>query len=378
MNVMPHKILIVDDRQENLYSLESMLAEEGREILKAGSGEEALKIAFREDLSLILLDVQMPEMDGFEVAHMLKSTKRTRKTPIIFVTAISKEKKYLLQGLDEGAIDYLFKPLDNDITRSKVNTLLQFYSQQRELEFKNLELAKLNEEKNYFLGVAAHDLRNPLGNILTLASFIQDDLSGNLTPSQLQYLDVILSSGKHMLDMLHNLLDVSRIESGQSEMKFNDVQVKDLILQVINDNKISAEAKSISIEYSLSDPMSTLKVDTDQIRQVMNNLLSNAIKYSHRNTVIEITAENKPDEVIFSFIDQGQGIPDQEQPKIFEPFHKSSVRSTAGEKSTGLGLTIAKKVIESHGGKIWVKSVVGMGSTFAFSIPLQQKAVSVG
>ena len=124
-----HKILIVDDRQENLYSLESMLAEEGREIIKANSGEEALRIAFREDLSLILLDVQMPEMDGFEVAHMLKSTKRTRKTPIIFVTAISKEKKYMLQGLDEGAMDYLFKPLDIDITRAKVNTLLQFYNQ---------------------------------------------------------------------------------------------------------------------------------------------------------------------------------------------------------------------------------------------------------
>ena len=150
MNTLIHKILIVDDREENLYSLESMLAEEGRQILKAGSGEEALRIAFREDISLILLDVQMPEMDGFEVAHMLKSTKRTRKTPIIFVTAISKEKKYMLQGLDEGAMDYLFKPLDNDITCAKVNTLLKLYDQQRELELKNNELSKLNEQKNYF------------------------------------------------------------------------------------------------------------------------------------------------------------------------------------------------------------------------------------
>ena len=133
---MKHKILLVDDRPENLYSLECMLAEDDREILKAGSGDEALKIAFREDLSLILLDVQMPEMDGFEVANMLKSTKRTRKIPIIFVTAISKEKKYMLQGLDEGAFDYLFKPLDTDVTRAKVKTLLQFYAQQKEIEIK--------------------------------------------------------------------------------------------------------------------------------------------------------------------------------------------------------------------------------------------------
>ena len=176
-----HKILLVDDRPENLYSLENILAGNNRTILKASSGEEALKIAFSQDLSLILLDVQMPGMDGFEVAHMLKQTNRTKKTPILFVTAISKEKKYMLKGYQEGCIDYLFKPLDIDITQAKVNTLLKLHDQQRELELKNQELAKLNQEKNYFLGVASHDLRNPIGNIISLVNILEDELGPSLS-----------------------------------------------------------------------------------------------------------------------------------------------------------------------------------------------------
>src|SRR5215510_1830140 len=186
------KILIVDDRPENLYSLESMLSDDGRiEVIKALSGQEALKIAYQEELSLIMLDVQMPEMDGFEVAHMLKSTKRTKKVPIVFVTAISKEKKYMLQGLGEGAIDYLFKPLDVEVTKAKVNTLLMFFHQQKELERKNAELAALNEQKNYFMGMASHDLRNPLGNIIALAQFIESE-AGQLNEEHRNFLHTIV------------------------------------------------------------------------------------------------------------------------------------------------------------------------------------------
>ena len=372
MNTLIHKILIVDDREENLYSLENMLAEDGREILKAGSGEEALRIAFREDISLILLDVQMPEMDGFEVAHMLKSTKRTRKIPIIFVTAINKEKKYMLQGLDEGAMDYLFKPLDTDITRAKVNTLLKFYTQQKELEDKNQELARLNEEKNYFMGVASHDLRNPLGNILTLASFIEQEASHILSDEHKSYLEIINASGRNMLDMLNNLLDVTKIESGSFDLQFQNVKILDIIQHIIGENKLNADKKQIALEFSVADNMPSIPLDINQVYQVMNNLVSNAIKYSHPNTVVEIVAEIKDDEMIVSVIDQGQGIPESEQAGVFIPFTKTSVRSTAGEKSTGLGLTIVKKVIESHGGRIWLKSIVGTGSTFSFSLPLNR------
>ena len=367
---MKHKILLVDDRPENLYSLESMLAQDDREIITANSGEDALKIAFQENLSLILLDVQMPDMDGFEVAHMLKSTKQTRKIPIVFVTAISKEKKYMLQGLEEGAIDYLFKPLDIEITRAKVDMLLKLYAQQIEIEQKNLQLNKLNEEKNFFLGMASHDLRNPLGNIITFANFIEDEAAFNLSDDHKNYLKIIIDTSRGMMDLLNNLLDVSKIESGDLVGKKSEIQVKDYIISCMNQNKQTADKKQIHLGFSIADAVKTMHGNQEQLSQVLVNLILNAIKFSNSNTCIEISAEKTEEHIVIRVTDQGQGIPEAEQGKIFDAFAKTSVRSTAGESSTGLGLNIAQKLIESHGGKIWLKSKTGVGSTFSFSIPL--------
>ena len=369
MNLGKHKILLVDDRPENLYSLECMLMEENLEILKAQSGEEALKLAFQEELSLILLDVQMPGMDGFEVANMLKSTKRTRKIPIIFVTAISKEKKYILRGLDEGAFDYLFKPLETDITRAKVKTLLQFYAQQKEIELKNAELLRLNEEENYFLGMASHDLRNPLGNIITLSELIDEEIGHHFPPEHKNYLKVIQSTSRQMMDLLNELLDVSRIESGLAASHITTVNVHELLQECISTNKAHADKKQIHLNYSLTDTTMTINCDRFQINQILNNLISNAIKYSHAGTLVEVIVEQNSASTIFHVQDQGQGIPEQEHKKLFDAFTRTSVRSTGGEASTGLGLNIVKKLIEGHGGKIWLKSDIGKGSTFSFSIP---------
>ena len=367
---MKHKILLVDDRPENLYSLESMLAQDDREIITANSGEDALKIAFQENLSLILLDVQMPDMDGFEVAHMLKSTKQTRKIPIVFVTAISKEKKYMLQGLEEGAIDYLFKPLDIEITRAKVNMLLKLYAQQIEIEQKNLQLHKLNEEKNFFLGMASHDLRNPLGNIITFANFIEDEAALTLLDDHKNYLKIIIDTSRGMMDLLNNLLDVSKIESGETGGKKSEIQVKDFIISCMNQNRQTADKKQIHLGFSIADKAETMFGNPEQLSQVLINLILNAIKFSNSDTSIEISADKTEEHIVIRVTDQGQGIPESEQGKIFDAFAKTSVRSTAGESSSGLGLNIAQKLIESHGGKIWVESKTGVGSTFSFSIPL--------
>jgi len=367
---MKHKILLVDDRPENLYYLESMLAQDDREIITANSGEDALKIAFQENLSLILLDVQMPDMDGFEVAHMLKSTKQTRKIPIVFVTAISKEKKYMLQGLEEGAIDYLFKPLDIEITRAKVNMLLKLYAQQIEIEQKNLQLHKLNEEKNFFLGMASHDLRNPLGNIITFANFIEDEAALTLLDDHKNYLKIIIDTSRGMMDLLNNLLDVSKIESGETGGKKSEIQVKDFIISCMNQNRQTADKKQIHLGFSIADKAETMFGNPEQLSQVLINLILNAIKFSNSDTSIEISADKTEEHIVIRVTDQGQGIPESEQGKIFDAFSKTSVRSTAGESSSGLGLNIAQKLIESHGGKIWVESKTGVGSTFSFSIPL--------
>jgi two-component system sensor histidine kinase/response regulator len=372
MSSLPDRILIVDDRPENLYSLENMLAEEGREIVTAGSGQEALKLAYNDDFSLIMLDVQMPEMDGFEVAHILKSARRTKKTPIVFVTAISKEKKYLLHGLNEGAIDYLFKPLDVEITRAKVNTLLQFFHQQKELELKNAELALLNEQKNYFLGMASHDLRNPLGNIITLAQFIESE-SAQLNDEHKNFLHTIIDSGQYMLNLLNDLLDVSKIESGKMGLNISDINIVEVVQSSMADNHFHARKKNINLTYSAPDNIPLLQADASQLRQVMNNLLSNAVKFSSSGSLVDITIEITDSVLTVSVHDHGQGIPAKELDKVFIPFQQTSVKSTGGEKSTGLGLTIAKKVVEAHNGQLTVSSEEGKGSTFSFSIPFQKQ-----
>lgn len=361
-------ILLVDDREENLYALENMLLEDDRIFIKATSGKEALKIAFKEDISLILLDVQMPEMDGFEVAHLLKSTTRTKKIPIVFVTAISKESKYVVKGLTGGAVDYLFKPLDTEITRAKVTTLLQFYRQQQELEQKNTELAYLNDQKNYFLGMAAHDLRNPLGNIQAFSEFILTEAGNSLTDQHREYLSIISNSSSFMLSMVNNLLDIAKIESGKLELHLEPTNLVELVRNNIMINRTLSDKKNIRLEFSTSSDEMEISIDKTQIQQVLNNLITNAIKFSNSGTVVEIGLEKQDTSVLLSVRDHGQGIPSSEVEKLFNPFQKTSVKSTAGEKSTGLGLAIVKKIVEAHKGKIWVESEVGKGSIFRFSL----------
>lgn len=365
-------ILLVDDREENLFSLENMLLADDRDFFKATSGNEALKIAAKENISLILLDVQMPGMDGFETAEYLKQDLKTKKIPIIFVTAINKDTKFVLKGLKEGAVDYLFKPLDVAITRAKVDTLLKLYNQQLELEKVNLELQKLNEKKNYFLGMAAHDLRNPLGNINLFSTFLLEETMDVLTESQVEYLNNIIYSSDYMLNLVNNLLDVSKIEAGKLVLKLNTFDIVEFIRKNIYLNKFIANKKNIKIFFEpVLEPINVV-ADSNQIGQVLNNLISNAIKFSEKGKNIEVlvTIENKFAKV--SVKDSGQGIPEKELVKLFKPFSKTSVASTDGEHNTGLGLAIVKKIIEQHTGNVKVESVVNEGSVFSFTLPLSE------
>lgn len=363
------KILLVDDKEENLYSLESMLAEDGREILKATSGQEALRIALDEEIALILLDVQMPGMDGYEVADLLKSAKRTQKISIVFVTAISKERQYMLKGLNAGAIDYLFKPLDTDVTRSKVETLLRMHQQQVEIEQMNARLRQLDAEKNFFLGMAAHDLRNPIGNIQTLAQLLREEAEPRLKDEERTYLAMITQASRSMVDLLNNILDITKIESGQASALCEDLGLSGLLQECISHHKVAADAKEIHLSYSTRREHIRIRANRTQFLQILNNLVSNAIKYSHRKTAVEITAEHSlTGEITIKVIDQGQGIPAHEHNKLFKPFTRTSVTTTSGESSNGLGLCIVKRLVEGHGGRIWVESQPGKGSTFAFTV----------
>lgn len=244
----------------------------------------------------------------------------------------------------------------------------ELVTMQRELTKKNLELEELNKLKNQFIGMAAHDLRNPLGTILNYAEFLEDECDP-FSNEQIEFLHHIKSQSSFMLSLVNDLLDVTSIESGSIKLSLEAVDVAVLIFQIIHLNKVLADKKEIEINIDSQIQSSSLFLDKGKIEQVITNLLTNAIKYSEKKTTITVSIYAEKDQIIISVKDQGQGIPKDELNLLFKPFQKTSVKSTDGEKSTGLGLFIVRKIVEAHKGKIWAESKPGIGSTFYVSLP---------
>lgn len=369
------KILIVDDLQENLYSLEQIIENDDREIISATSGNEALKLARKHEFALVITDVQMPEMNGFEFVEIFRSKKNTQNVPVIFATAINKEKQYVIKGYSEGAVDYLYKPLDPDIVSAKVDIFVTLYNQKRALELQYLELEELNKLKNKFLGMAAHDIRNPLAIIEFYSKSLLKELGPILDdPSKIQELENIFVSTKFAQNLVNDFLDISKIESGNIELEEEMVDVRRFLESSIQFNRIFANKKSINLigEIELKDFWTAF--DKNKMNQVLNNLITNAIKFSHEGTSIRLSAQQEEDQLMLSLQDEGQGIPNNEIAHLFDPFTKTSVKSTAGEKSTGLGLMIVKRIVDAHEGEITVTSEVGVGSCFNMAIPIKEVA----
>lgn len=258
------------------------------------------------------------------------------------------------------------EPLFEEFTR--LNNELA--SAQRELARKNAALVALNEEKNRLLGMAAHDLRNPLGVIMSYAKFLDRMAGAKLDAKELQFVAQIEKSSQFMLRLLEDLLDVSQIESGKLNLAKAPADLVALVRNNIELNRVLAGAKDIAIELELPEALPPVDIDATKIEQVLNNLVSNALKYSHPGTTVRVTLAAADGAAVLSVRDQGQGIPANELSKLFQAFSKTTVKSTGGEKSTGLGLAITRKIVEGHGGRIGVESRVGEGSTFSFSLPL--------
>jgi len=248
---------------------------------------------------------------------------------------------------------------------SKVNN--QLANLQREVSKKNTELSKLNELKNHFLGMAAHDLRNPLGHIYSFSELIESE-PDNLSEVQQKFLKTIKSQSLFMLNLVEELLDVSAIESGEVVLNLSLVNIVDLLKANIDINKHLAKQKSINIIFNSPKTEINIKVDPKKIDQVINNLLTNSIKYSNSNSNINIDIKVIKNGVEVCVKDEGMGIAEDELGNIFKPFNITSNVGTAGEKSTGLGLFITKRIVESHKGEIWVKSELGKGSAFYFTL----------
>jgi signal transduction histidine kinase/CheY-like chemotaxis protein len=254
--------------------------------------------------------------------------------------------------------------------------LLQIMTTQCAAALKNLKLYshleeanRQNERKNQFLGMAAHDLRNPLGVILGYGELLQEETLNILDEEQLDYLNRIHKASQFTLNLVNNLLDVAKIESGNLVLELEQADLIATITEAISLNRFLAESKQIQLNFDYDDNLPEMIIDTYKVQQFINNLISNAIKYSHPQTEVKIAVTQKQPDVLISVTDEGQGIPEAELDKLFQPFSKTSVKSTAGESSTGLGLLICRQTVEAHGGKIWVESQVGVGSTFYVLLP---------
>jgi signal transduction histidine kinase len=240
----------------------------------------------------------------------------------------------------------------------------------RELQKKNAELVKLDDLKNQFLGMAAHDLRNPISVILTYSDFILEEAGEALAEEHLRFMETISRSSHFMLSMLNDLLDIAKIESGRLELDPEPLDLNALIGRNVVFNRVLAEKKKIGVRFEPGEGLSTVKVDGGKIDQVLNNLISNAVKFSPGGTNVTVRAFRDGESATVSVADEGPGIPDGDLQKLFLPFSRTSVRSTGGEKSTGLGLAIVKKIIQGHGGQIRVESGAAGGAVFTFTLPL--------
>ena len=377
-------ILIVDDKANNIFALEEILSRPDRHFIRATNGQEALKIVLDQTVDLIILDVQMPDMDGFEVAKILKSHHRTKDIPIIFASAEKKEHLFMMKGFGEGAVDYLYKPLDPAVTSAKVSVLLQLHLQKKELVAKNLllenahqEIRQLNAdlENNIALLQAAnrelesfsysvsHDLRTPLRSINGYARIILEDHQASLDDELRRLLGNIQNNAVRMGTLIDHLLEFSRL--GRRKLVKRPVDLTEMAHRVVRDLEDDRKGKAVV----RIDPLPPAEGDPVLLYQVLVNLVSNAIKYSGKIQApeIEIGASENGEERIYFVKDNGVGFNMEYAHRLFGVFQR--LHGNDEFEGTGVGLAIVQRIIAKHGGRVWAEGRPKEGATFFFSLP---------
>lgn len=380
-NTIPH-ILIVDDIGENLQVLGNILSKEGFDTSFALNGKLALSVIEETLPDLILLDIAMPVMDGFEVCRILKSSERTREIPIIFLTAKT-EVDNMVHGFSLGADDYVTKPFNTlellarvkahiELKKSKDTILEQnkeLSNLVNQLSKSNEELNKLNASKDKFFSIIAHDLKGPVGNLNSFLNFMTDQ-SDKISKEEFQK-DLILlqSSSKKIKDLLENLLTWSRSQRGDIQYNPDNFDLQRLIQSNMLLFESSVNNKKISLLNKVQSGIAGY-FDYEMIKTVFRNLISNAIKYTNTNGSITISSREVDTFIEITIEDTGTGMNYSMSQNLFRIDVKHfSTDGTNGEKGTGLGLILCKEFIDKHGGKIWVESEEGKGSKFKFTIP---------
>lgn len=402
-------ILIVDDKKENILPLKKILELHSLSVDSAESGEEALKKILKTNYSLIIMDVQMPGMDGFEVVETLAGSNRTKDIPVIFLSAVNKQKKFISKGYESGGVDYITKPVDSDLLILKVKTFLKLFEQKQELKNirdilskeieirkeaeenlerkvaertrelleKNKELEFSNHELQQFTWVVSHDLKEPLRKIEIFTKIIKEKYLIDEEKAT-DYANRTIGSAGRMAKLINDLMDYSRLSSSVLPEKIN---LSDIVQEVLSD-----------LEYLIDEKKATIKTNNfpeiigvpTQLRQVFQNLIGNALKFSKTDEppVIEITSEiietkdfeskanSNGNFCRIEVKDNGIGFDEKYLDKIFVIFQ--SLNDRAAYEGTGIGLAIAKKIIEKHNGLITAESQIGIGSSFIIVLPIKK------
>jgi signal transduction histidine kinase len=359
--VIVPNVLLVDDRQENLVVLEATLKPLGVRLVKATSGHDALLHLLRETFAVILLDVQMPRLDGLQTAQLIRNREQTRHIPIIFITAYARETAYVFKAYARGAVDYLLKPLDPDILRAKVRVFCDLFTRGERIR-KN---AMRPHTTDAFFTSVVHELQTPLAAAKAQAQLALHQIDPRAEGGTARALRVITQQIDGVARLVSDLLDANRLELGLFEVRPFWFDLPALLEELRVRLQPLSDKHQITVRAPEHLPV---LADRDRIDQVLSNLLSNAIRYSPDGGSIEVVAEENRDSVHVSVQDHGLGIPAAQQPTIFEHFSQGQ-RPSGG---LGLGLMISKGIVERHGGKIWVQSegVPTRGSTFHLTLPL--------
>lgn len=372
---VPINFLLVDDLAENLLALEALLQREGLVCLKARSGEEALELLLIHDVALALLDVQMPGMDGFQLAEFMRGSERARHIPIIFVTAGTTDAQRRFRGYETGAVDFIQKPIEADILRSKANVFFDLHQQHRQILAQRDELAAnadalrtVDRNKNEFLAVLGHELRNPvmaLGAGLHLLNRHDDPVKALEIRRQMERQVV------HLSRIVDDLLDISRIDQGKIELRKERVDLQTVLAFAVEASQPQIEANRHTLTTDILAEQTWLDADPTRVAQVVSNLLNNAAKYTPEGGQIGLVARVADGFAEIEVSDNGIGIPEEMRSKIFDLFAQVKSPVTRAQEGLGIGLALVKQLVELHGGTISLKSSgLNVGSSFQVRLPV--------
>jgi signal transduction histidine kinase len=388
-------VLVVDDAPANLVALGAVLQPLEVRVVEAHSGAEAVECVARESFAVILLDVQMPEMDGFEVARRLRATANGEELPIIFLTAIHRDEEYARRGYASGGADYVTKPFDPDVLRARVKAFVDLFHQRERLRLQQVgertrerddaleKLAALleseraarreaelaNNAKDEFLATVSHELRTPLNAILGWAIIAR---RYSQSPDVDRALSTIERNARAQMRIIEDVLDVGRMLGGKLRLEISATRVAEAIEGALLAVRPAADSKGVKLSVTIDDGVSVIAADPGRLQQVVWNLLSNAIKFTPSGGSVEVVARQSQSTVFVRVRDDGQGIRPEFLPHLFETFRQGDGSTTRRHGGLGLGLAIVKQLVQAHGGKITAESEgEGKGSSFTIELPVR-------